>query len=184
MDWGHLGQWAAETPPEDAVVAVARLVGLAAAYWLLVSTTLYCVARASRIPALMSGVGWMALPGMRRLVDGAVAASIMGGAVFGGGVAHAAEQPLPPPLVQQVGQTVEAASGVHVYVPVPAGDPTVAPTTTTTTGPPAPSTTSTAPPTTRRRLRRRAPEAAGARVGRERSDATASRCRPPRRSKP
>ena len=63
VDWNHLARWAVDVPPEDAVVAVARLLGLVGAYWILASIALCFLARASHAPALLSGVRWLAMPG-------------------------------------------------------------------------------------------------------------------------
>ena len=129
LGWGDLGAWLRQTSPEDAVTAVARLLGLAGSYWLLATTGLYLLGRAARLPVLVAGVRWATLPGVRRLVDGAVAASIVAGSVVGGGAAYAADRPPvpPPPVVVQLGPPPVPVSAVlgadgHVYVPIPAGD--------------------------------------------------------------
>lgn len=57
-------------PPEDAVLVVVRLLAFAVAGWLTASTLLYGLASATRLPALVRGVQWLTLPGIRRLVDG------------------------------------------------------------------------------------------------------------------
>src|ERR687892_56644 len=68
IDWGDLGGWLEATRPEDAVVAIVRLAALAAAYWLLASTSLYCLARASRFPPAIKAVRWATLAPIRRVV--------------------------------------------------------------------------------------------------------------------
>ena len=83
IDWRHLGRWATDTAPEDAVVAVVRVVGMGLAAWLLASTVLYLLARLTRVPALVRGTSWATIPAVRRIVDAAVAASVFGGAVLG-----------------------------------------------------------------------------------------------------
>ena len=40
-DWSDLGGWLATVSPEDAIAATLRLVALALAWWLLVTTVLY-----------------------------------------------------------------------------------------------------------------------------------------------
>jgi hypothetical protein len=174
IDWSHPGEWLRVTAPEDAAVGVLRLVGLVGAYWLLATSALYLGGRVAHVPRVVAGVRWATLPGVRRIIDGALAASIVGASALGPGVAHASPPPTRPPVVVQLtppttapppvaGVSVPLSVPGHVYVPVPAGDPsrspqpphadrshgaeptTVVPSTTSTTMPP-PSTTSTRPP--------------------------------------
>src|SRR5438105_9294110 len=119
IDWSHLGRWLATTAPDDAVTAVVRVVALALAGWLLATTTLYLLARLTGVPGLVRAAGWATLPAVRRLVDGAVAASVLGGAVLGAHPAGA-QAPGPPPIVVQLDTTTTTTPG-HLYVPVPAG---------------------------------------------------------------
>jgi hypothetical protein len=125
----HLDSWLRTTPPTDAVLGIARLVGLAAAWWLLGSTVLYTVARLSRRSSAQRAVRWVTLPGVRRWIDRALAASLVAGTVLGSGgaaVAHVAGDP-------------EAAVAVATTPTPPpvrtgrAGDPAAIATTTTTT---------------------------------------------------
>lgn len=150
IEWRHLGRWATDTAPEDAVVAVVRLLGMGLATWLLASTVLYLLARLTHVPALIRGVSWATIPAVRRIVDAAVAASVFGGAVLGPHPA-VAQVVAPPPVVVELNTTTTTAP-THRYVPVPAGDrlapvPTTAraaPTTTlapTATSPAATATT-------------------------------------------
>lgn len=90
--WGDLSGWLGTVPAEDAVMAALRLVALAAAYWLLATTTVYVLARASRLPAAVAAVQWATLPALRRLADRAVAVALTGSAalVAPSGVALAA----------------------------------------------------------------------------------------------
>jgi len=81
---GDLGPWLQATAPEDVLAAVARLVALAAAWWLLASTTLYVLARLSRIPAAIRAVGWLTLPAGRRAADQALALTLATSLVSGG----------------------------------------------------------------------------------------------------
>jgi hypothetical protein len=148
VDWSHVGRWLANSSPDDAVVAAVRLVGLALAGWLLATTTLYLLARLTRLPGLLRTTEWLTLPGVRRIVDAAVAASVLGGAVL---AAHpaGAQAGGPPPIVVELNSTTTTTTPSHLYVPVPAGDgaapilvPTTAPSTTVAT-PVAPTTTAT-----------------------------------------
>ena len=112
VDWGQLGDWLTNTAPEDAALVAIRFVAFVLASWLLASTVAYLLARVSRVPALVAGVRWATLPGVRALVDGTVAVSILGGAFFAG----PAGAQVPSPVV------IELSAGAHQYTPVAAGD--------------------------------------------------------------
>ena len=131
VDWQHPGRWLDTVPIDWAVAAAARLLGLGLSYWLVVSGSLYVLARLVRLPAAIRGVGWVTLPGVRRLADrvvmtGLAAASFVAPAPLW---AHAAANDAATTT------TVTIAPG---YVPVPAGRTTTAGPTDTTV-PPAPS---------------------------------------------
>jgi len=88
--------WLRRTPPIDATSAILRVVALAAAWWLLAST-LWWLLVALR-PA--GGVrGRLAMPGTRRLVEVALALTIVGGTALTGPAAGArpAASGAPPP---------------------------------------------------------------------------------------
>lgn len=144
VPWDHLGRWVTESQPEDAVWAVVRLIGLACAYWQLAATLAYLAARLSGVPRLVAGVRWACLPGVRRLVDGAVALSIVGSAVLSAGPARATTPTTAAPVVVQVGGSEAAAGQAHAYRPVAAGDAAPGqPSTSTST-----STSTSLPPVT------------------------------------
>lgn len=83
VDWSDLSRWLEDTPPEDALVAAARVIALVAAWWMLASTAAYTAAAFARAPRALRSVGWATLPALRRVVDGIVALSITGGTVAG-----------------------------------------------------------------------------------------------------
>src|SRR5207247_992163 len=58
--------------------AVIRLVALAAAAWLLVTTLLYVVARVVDIPRALRTLEWVTPPGARRIVDRALVVMAVG----------------------------------------------------------------------------------------------------------
>lgn len=150
VPWHHLGRWVTESQPEDAAWAVVRLIGLACAYWQLASTLAYLAARLSGLPRLVSGVRWACLPGVRRLVDGAVALSIVGSAVLSAAPARATTPTTAAPVVVQVGGSQAAAGQPHAYRPVAAGDAALgqpATSTSTSTSTSVPPVTSGAPTT-------------------------------------
>jgi hypothetical protein len=104
--------------PEDAVVASVRVIALLIAGWLTASTILYAIASATRLPALVRGVRWVTLPGVRRLVDGVVATTVVATSTLGiTGTASA----MPPTFL--TGEARTPAAGRSLYVPRPAGDP-------------------------------------------------------------
>lgn len=133
IDTGDFRGWLESTPTANAVVAVVRVVGLAAAYWLLASTVVYLLAAATRIPAFMRAAGWWTLPFARRIVDGVLVATIVGTAVFA-------------TPIRAMAQTPSSAPAAVAFVPTPAGDP-LAPVTTTAASTTAAPTTA-APSTT------------------------------------
>lgn len=91
VDWAHLWTWLQQAPTEDAVVGVVRWLALALAWWLLASSVLYSLARASRIPGLIRGTRWLTLPVVRSVVDRALVVTLAASTVVGarGGVALA-----------------------------------------------------------------------------------------------
>lgn len=78
VDWADPAGWVQRRPPVDVAAAVLRLAGLAAGWWLLVSTALYVAARAARLPRAVAATEWVTLPPVRRLADRAAAASLVG----------------------------------------------------------------------------------------------------------
>lgn len=102
------GAWAATTPPADAVAAVARLMGLGLAMWLLGGTALYLLARLGRLTALVRTCGWIAPRAIRHLVDTAVALAVVA-SVTAGTAAYAAGPPAPPPPVSHTATSAPQA---------------------------------------------------------------------------
>lgn len=102
--------WSSSSTVESAMGAAARLLGLAAGYWLLVSTLVYLLGRVMRLPAAVRSVDWATLPWARRLADRISTRALV----------RALAAPLP--LLDLV---------TPGYVPVPAGDPPPPATTTT-----------------------------------------------------
>ncbi len=137
VEWSDLNGWLTETPPEDALLAIARLVALGVAYWLAATTVVYALGTLAGIPAIVRGVEWATIRPVRRLVDGIVAGSIVVGSSIAGPVVAAADASRPAliPVETHAYTPVPAGDGHEpVYTPTPAGD---APTTTITpSGPP------------------------------------------------
>src|SRR6266511_3814608 len=80
VDWRHLARWAGSSPLEDVIPATIRVVALACAYWLLGSTLLYAQASATRIPGALRAAEWIALPAVRRVVERALALTLVASA--------------------------------------------------------------------------------------------------------
>jgi len=77
IDWSNLGSWLRVTPAEHALAAMVWVAALGCVIWLAVSTLLYLAARASRVPALIRSIGWMTLPAIRKVSEGALAAVLV-----------------------------------------------------------------------------------------------------------
>src|SRR2546421_6390650 len=123
--------WLASTPPQDAVAAVLRLVATGCAWWLAVTTGLYLAARLARIPGLVRALEWTTPRTVRRLIDRALALSVIaslagGTAAFAGGA-----PPAPVPVVSIVGGqpgVLQPAGTSLGTQPVPSPEPLPIPT--------------------------------------------------------
>jgi nucleoid-associated protein YgaU len=109
VDWSHVSTWLETVDPEDAVVALVRAAAIATAAYLLATTALYVAASLTRVPALIRGASLVTLPGLRRVVDGALAATIV---VAPTSLAFGAS-----PVAAQSAPVI-----AHAYSPSPAGD--------------------------------------------------------------
>lgn len=122
-----LAGWLATAAAADVVMAGLRLVGLACAWWLLVSTGLYAAARAARLPGMVRAAGWLTLPLARRLADRAVAVALSASAAVSAGAVPALAVRVPPPVaVATVEDSAdsEAASGLRAAIsPAPTPPP-------------------------------------------------------------
>lgn len=127
VGWEDLGAWLAAVPPEDALVATLRVVALVGAYWLVVTTAGYALARVSRLPAAVRSVQWATLPVVRRIADRAVAVALAGTtvAVSSPGLAAAV---VPPPAVRAPAELPGTPADLPAEPPTAPGSP----------GPPAP----------------------------------------------
>ena len=161
--WDQPVPWLLNSPVQNVLGSVLRMVALVMAYWLLASTVAYLLASLTRLPGAVRAVGWATLPLVRRVADHAVAVtlatSMVGGTTLGvAGPALAADgrglgPPAPKPAApagagaQDGPATTEpepTRTSEPVYTPNPAGH---APTTTAPQAAPSPPTTE--PPTTK-----------------------------------
>jgi nucleoid-associated protein YgaU len=109
--WADLRGWLSSSPPEDVLLATARLTALVAVGGVLLLSALYLVAVAAHLPRAASVVGRFVPSAIPRAVDGVAASAVSACLVLGSPAgAQSADQPsaevLAPPA----------------YVPVPAGD--------------------------------------------------------------
>ena len=74
IDWSNPLEWLEAAKPTDAVAAVVRSVGLASGYWTVAGALLYALAAMRRGPT--DNLRWLTLPGIRRLVDTALATAL------------------------------------------------------------------------------------------------------------
>lgn len=119
--WGDVGRWLAETPPEDALVAVIRLATLALAWWLTATTVLYVLAGATRVTTLVRGVRWATLPAVRRIIDGLLASTIVAGTTLAPVRVAVAQPNQRDPIVVSTGEGSGGVVGFSEYRPQPAG---------------------------------------------------------------
>jgi hypothetical protein len=148
--WDEPVPWLLDSPIQDVLGSLLRMVALVMAYWLLASTVAYLLASLTRLPGAVRAVGWATLPLVRRVADHAVAVtlatSMVGGTTLGvAGPALAADsRSLGPPAPKPVAAAGATGSGAQdgptttepqptrtsepVYTPDPADQvPTTAP---------------------------------------------------------
>ncbi len=83
IDWTHIVEWLEQTPGDDSLIAIARYVALAFIYYLIATTAIYVFAAATRMPKALRATEWIAVPGIRRLVQSALAVSVASSAALG-----------------------------------------------------------------------------------------------------
>lgn len=126
--WQDLAGWASSTSPEGVLAAAAWLAATAAGWWLLATSTLYLLVRVAGVVAdlpavVVSAVGAVTAPALRRLADRAVAAVLVGSTVLGGAPAAVAQVASPSPAASQQAEAGSEPPGVRIGsgpVPVPA----------------------------------------------------------------
>src|SRR6266508_3516447 len=170
IPWHSLTPWLLNSPVEDVLAAILRMIALLIAWWLLGSNLLYLVASFTRVPGAIRAVRWCTLPVVRSVTDHAVALTLATSLVGGGtGATIAAATPAVAAAPHRSGQMTTGqgepradaragvagpGSGPVSYLPQPAGHPsapqprsTTSSTSTTSTPTSAPTT---APPPTNR----------------------------------
>lgn len=76
VPWREIAVWLELAPLEDVVAATLRTAALAVAYWIAASSSLYVLARVTRVPALIRATAWATLPPIRRAIDRAIAVTV------------------------------------------------------------------------------------------------------------
>lgn len=126
----HFGHWVATADPTTALTATSRLAGLVLTGWLFLSTCLYVLLRRSGWRLARSGVSLLTARPVRRLIDGAAAASILVSAVTTSGSSPAsvpAAFSVPAPPLQKQGPVPSRTPGAGqaeaggYYSTLPAG---------------------------------------------------------------
>ena len=152
IGWDEPVPWLLNSPIQNVLGSILRMVALVMAYWLLASTVAYLLASLTRLPGAVRAVGWATLPLVRRVADHAVAVtlatSMVGGTTLGvAGPALAADgrsfgPPAPKPVAAaQDGPTTTEPEPTRTSEPVYTPDPAdQAPTTTAPRATPPPTT--------------------------------------------
>src|SRR5919108_156077 len=70
IPWGRPLPWLLDSPVQDVLGSLLRMVALVMAYWLLASSLLYLLASLSHLPAAVRAVRWLTLPLVRRAGGG------------------------------------------------------------------------------------------------------------------
>lgn len=82
VDFAHFWTWLDVTPTPDVVAGLARTAALVLVSYLALTTTAYLVATATRSATLIRFASPWTLPGIRRVVEGAVAVTLVAGALM------------------------------------------------------------------------------------------------------
>jgi hypothetical protein len=98
------------------------MAALGLAWWLTASTVLYAIANATRIPGLVRGVRWATFAPIRRMIDGALATTIVVGSTLGTAGVATASPASRTAVVVQLDEPDVSADASPVYQPRPAGD--------------------------------------------------------------
>src|SRR5829696_9681466 len=84
IGWDEPVPWVLNSPMQNVLGSILRMVALVMAYWLLASTVAYLLASLTRLPGAVRAVGWATLPLVRRVADHAVAVTLATSMVGGG----------------------------------------------------------------------------------------------------
>jgi nucleoid-associated protein YgaU len=111
IDWSTPLGWVDEAGAEEVAMATLRYVGLVVGYWVLASATLSLVALQAQRPNLLTAVKLVSLPGIRRILDRALAAAL---------AASLASSPVPPAQAEEVPASPQVMFDINSDgVPIP-----------------------------------------------------------------
>lgn len=122
IDFSNFQEWLNLTPPEVALSASIRVLALVIAYWVLATSAIYIIARAFKIPGILRAMEFATLPFVRKAIDGALAATIIGGTVFGGAGAVFARSDNASKIAAPTSVTTTYKDLTKLYNPTPADD--------------------------------------------------------------
>jgi hypothetical protein len=126
--WAGAPRWLATAPPADALAVAAHRVALLIASWTLLTTVAHLAAALTRVPALVRGTAWLALPAARR----AVAALVVTAGVLAPATAGAADDPGPVRSGRSSTTTTTRTTGTTTTITdTTSGTTTAGPVTTT-----------------------------------------------------
>lgn len=111
VDWSDPAGWLAVTPTDQIVVSMVWLAAAGMACWMLGSTLLYLVARCWGLRRVLRVAERLAVPAVRRMVDRAVAATLVGTVLLGPAA----------PAVAAEADAFDAMTTASEYEPQPAG---------------------------------------------------------------
>jgi hypothetical protein len=98
IDWSDPIRWLEQASAETAIAASLRTIGLAVGYWLSATAVLYALSTLNGCPSRRGFISWITLPGVRRIVDRALATALTASIVTSPLQPAFAEDP-PPPVV-------------------------------------------------------------------------------------
>ena len=122
IDFSNFQEWLNLTPPEVALTASIRVLALVIAYWVLATSAIYIIARAFKIPGILRAMEFATLPFVRKAIDGALAATIIGGTVFGGAGAVFARSDNASKIAAPTSVTTTYKDLTKLYNPTPVDD--------------------------------------------------------------
>lgn len=114
---GHFSSWVDEVSPQEALTALARLLGLVVIGWLLSSTVLYAVALLTGRPGLLRVSRPLTLPALRKLLDALATASMAASSlgIFAGSASAAPVLHQAAVVQQREVSTLVASSSVEAH---------------------------------------------------------------------
>lgn len=101
---GQLGPWLDDRQPAESLMALARVVAIAIAWYLMATTVLAIIARLAGLARMVAVADIVSVPLVRRLVGGGLGLTVVAGSMVGPALASAA--PAPPAPTEEAGGAV------------------------------------------------------------------------------